>query len=65
MPDGNAAAAVLELRIGACARIARTHRDVVDAAMKDGSLPFHRDREGARVTTFDHLTAWMRRGVAR
>jgi hypothetical protein len=61
MPDGSAAAAALELRIGACAKIARVHRDVIDAAMKDGTLPFHRDNEGARVSTWEALTEWLGR----
>jgi hypothetical protein len=62
MPDdGNGAAAPIELTIGACARIARNHRDVIDAAMKDGSLAFFRDREGHRVTTWEALTEWLAR----
>ena len=61
MPDGNAAAAALELRIGACAKIARVHRDRIDGAMKDGAPPFFRDNEGNRVTTWDALTAWLGR----
>jgi hypothetical protein len=63
MPAGIGAAAPIELNVGTCSRIARTHRDVVDSAMKSGELPFHRDREGRRVTTFKALSEWMRRDV--
>ncbi len=57
---GNGAAAPIELTIGACARIARVHRDVIDEAMKTGALPFHRDTEGHRVSTWPALTEWLR-----
>lgn len=50
----------IELTIGACAKIVRKHRDVIDSAMKDGSLSFTRDHDGHRVTTWDALIAWMR-----
>jgi hypothetical protein len=66
MPVGNGADAPIELTIGACAKIVRRHRDLIDSAMKDGSLTFTRDREGHRVTTWDSLIGWMRRdGVAK
>jgi hypothetical protein len=60
MPEGQGAAAPIELTIGACARIARTHRNQIDAAMKAGELPFIRDRDNRRVTTWEALTEWMR-----
>jgi hypothetical protein len=61
MPEGQGAGAPLELTIGACAKILRQHRDVVDTAMKSGELPYHRDSEGRRVAALDDLLAWMRR----
>jgi len=61
MPAGSGAEAPVELTIGARAKIARIHCDAIDAAMKDGELPFHRDHDGRRVATWDALTEWMRR----
>jgi hypothetical protein len=65
MPEGNGADAPIELNVGTCSRIVRTHRDEIDSAMKSGELPYTRDAEGRRVTTFEALAEWMRRGVAR
>ena len=51
MPEGPRRRRAFELTIGACARIAGTHRDQIDAAMKSGELPYTRDGDNRRVTT--------------
>jgi hypothetical protein len=62
MPTGIGADAPIELRQSACARIARVDGAIIDEAMRLGALPFWRDAEGKRVTTYDKVVEWMRNG---
>jgi hypothetical protein len=61
MPNGDGANAPIDLRIGACARVAKVSRDEIHAAMRDGGLPFRRDGAGHRVAVLEDLVSWIRR----